>query len=191
MSAVYKVENPEVLYTSEALTRLGQADVDDLKSRAAGNPRRRIRLCTHPDVGNELHEMIIVHARGAYVRPHLHREKSESFHLIEGSLQVVFLEPDGAVRDVLNMGPVGSGETFYHRLADPWFHTVIPTSEMVVFHETTNGPFRREDTVFAPWAPLEDDLPGRTAYQEQLAEAVSAHCGTPQRSEADDAGGIP
>ena len=88
------------------------------------------------------------------------------------------------------MGPMGSGEIFYHRLADAWFHTVIPTSEMVVFHETTNGPFRRQDTIFAPWSPPEDDRPGREACQATLAEMVSAHCGTPKRSEASDANGI-
>lgn len=185
-----EIVNPEVLYNTDALTTLCQKDVEDLKSRAIHNSRRRIRLCTHPDVGDSLHEMIIVHARGAYVRPHLHRKKSESFHLIEGRLQVVFFDDDGGVKEVLDMAPIGSGKTFYHRLSDPWFHTVIPTSEMVVFHEITNGPFRREDTTFAPWSPAEDDRPGREAYQQKLTEMVSAHGRNPQRSEANDAGGI-
>ena len=171
----YSVNNPEVLYTTQDLTRLDRADVETLKSLAAANPRQRVRLCSHPRVEDTLHEMIIVHTRGAYVRPHKHPGKSESFHLIEGRLQVIVLEEDGAIRDLINMGPAESGATFYHRLSAPWYHTLMPLTEMVVFHETTNGPFLRDETVFAPWSPEEDDTDGCQAYLHDLAERISDH----------------
>jgi hypothetical protein len=45
-------------------------------------------------------------------------------------------------------------------------------SETVVFHETTNGPFKREDTDFASWAPEEDDEKSARGFQETLTRSV-------------------
>ena len=45
-------------------------------------------------------------------------------------------------------------------------------SERVIFHETTNGPFRREDTIFAPWAPEESDEAAGARFLSSLADQV-------------------
>jgi cupin fold WbuC family metalloprotein len=168
----YKEFNKEVLYTTDAITAVNAGDMERLKAMAAGNPRKRIRLCCHDDVKNALHEMLIVHARGAYVQPHKHTAKSESFHIIKGKLNVVIFNNDGSILKVVQMGDQRSGKSFFYRLSKDYFHTVIPESKWVIFHETTNGPFRREDTVFAPWAPDEGD-PGRTrVYLNKLEKEV-------------------
>ena len=86
----------EVLYTDESITKIDQVDIESLKALAAKNSRKRIRLCAHPDMQDNLHEMIIVHARDAYVRPHKHIGKSESFHVIEGLLLVVVFDDEGS-----------------------------------------------------------------------------------------------
>jgi len=39
----------------------------------------------HPDAGDALHEMLIVHARGTTSAPRQRLGKSESLHMIEGS----------------------------------------------------------------------------------------------------------
>lgn len=156
----------EVFYADGPITKVTAGDIATLKARAAGNRRRRSRLCAHPGTDDGLHEMLIVHSRGAYVPPHRHRGKSESFHMIEGELDVVIFTEDGGIREVISMAAPGeknSGRPFYYRLSDSYFHTVIPVSEVVVFHETTNGPFRREDTDFAAWAPAESDPPAAQA----------------------------
>lgn len=155
----------EVLYSPGAITRVDRDDIGRLKAMAAKNPRRRIRLCAHPDTADPLHEMLIVHMRDAYVPPHRHPGKSESFHIIEGELTVVVFDEAGGVTDVIEMGAPDSGRAFYYRLSEPRYHTVIPTTDVVVFHEVTNGPFRRQDMEYAPWAPAEDD---RGAQREFL-----------------------
>ncbi len=165
----YSIASDEVLYTTEPVTAVNHADIQRLIGLAAKNPRQRIRLCAHPDTEDRLHEMLIVHAKGTYVRPHKHPGKSESFHMIGGQLQVVLFEDDGRVKDVISMDEVRSGDTFYYRLSEGWFHTVIPTSTVVVFHETTNGPFKREETLFAPWAPEEDNYEAQEHYLKELS----------------------
>ena len=170
--ADWTVESEEVYYSNVPVTQVTTADISRLKELAKANPRRRVRLCAHPGVTDTLHEMIIVHSRGNYVRPHRHRGKSESFHIIEGSLVVLLFDEVGEIKGSLSMGTQGNDDVLYYRLSEPDFHTVIPTTELVVFHETTNGPFRREETEFAPWAPQEDS-PDASSYMEGLSRQLS------------------
>jgi cupin fold WbuC family metalloprotein len=166
----------EVIEADEDVLRVDAAVLNDLKAAAARNPRKRIRICAHHGVADPLHEMLIVHARGAYVRPHKHMGKTESLHVVEGMADVVFFDEDGGIREVVPIGDAASGRTFYYRLAAPWYHTLQVTSDVLVFHEVTNGPFRRERTVFALWAP-EEGAEGVGAFQERIAAAALAGSG--------------
>ena len=167
--------NDEVLYTDDPIVEVGRADIQGLKQAALSNPRRRIRLCGHRDVGATLHEMLIVHARDTYVRPHKHLNKSESFHVVEGVADIVVFDDSGNVTTVVPMGDYASGRKFFYRLSDPCFHTLLITSEFFVFHETTNGPFARTDTVFAPWAPEDKDEVAGQRFLQETARAARSH----------------
>ena len=165
----YQAINDEVLYTTENITKINSADIDQLKVLSRSNPRKRIRICTHPNIEDNIHEMIIVHASGAYIIPHKHIGKSESFHIIEGLLLVVIFDERGNIIEQIRMGNSESGLTFYYRLPANHFHTVVPQSELVVFHEVTHGPFNSQDTIFAPWAPSEEDDPKKQqVFQNKL-----------------------
>ncbi len=138
-----KAESPEVRYATDRIVLVDAADVVRLKGEAENNARRRIRLCAHHSVDDRLHEMLIVHTNDTYVRPHKHLDKSESFHVIEGEVDVVVFDEAGSVTEVMPMGTFASGRPFFYRIAAPLFHTLLIRSEVLVFHETTNGPFRR------------------------------------------------
>ena len=131
------------------------SEIEYFKRLSLKNDRKRIRLCAHSAPTNILHEMLIVHGKDAYVRPHKHPGKSESVHIIEGLVDVVLFADDGRIDHVINMGEYSSGNIFFYRLEEPIFHTLIIRSDILVFHETTNGPFDREMTLFAPWAPID------------------------------------
>jgi cupin fold WbuC family metalloprotein len=154
-----KAESAEVRYATDAIVLVDAADVARLKKEAGENARRRIRLCAHESVDSPLHEMLIVHTMDTYIRPHKHVGKSESFHVVEGEVDVVVFDEDGGIADVIPMGTFASGRPFFYRIAEPLFHTLLIRSGVLVFHETTGGPFRRADTVFAPWAPEDGDVP--------------------------------
>jgi len=162
------VVNPEVVVSDEPIVQVSQEYMETLKERAQQNPRRRIRLCAHPSVNDLLHEMLIVHEKGTYVRPHKHFNKTESVHIIDGLVDVVVFDNDGNIADVMQMGDYKSGRIFYYRMQYPYFHTLLIHSEILLFHEATNGPFNRADMVFAPWAPEENDSVGCALFIENL-----------------------
>jgi cupin fold WbuC family metalloprotein len=169
-----RAENPEVYYSDDAVVTADDATIAELKRIAATNPRLRSRLCTHPDPTSGLHEMLIVHHRQAYVRPHKHFGKPESFHLIEGGARVVIFEDHGDIREVLEMAPYGQGQLCYYRMPDEVFHTILITSEWLVFHETTAGPFDPSRTAFPDWAPDGSDSGAAVSYMAQLASNAAA-----------------
>lgn len=170
-----RAQNPEVYYSDDALVTADDATIAELKRIAAANPRLRSRLCTHPDPSSGLHEMLIVHHREAYVRPHKHFGKPESFHLIEGTARVVIFEDDGQIRDVLEMAPYGQGKLCYYRMPDEVFHTILITSEWLVFHETTAGPFDPSRTAFPDWAPDGSDAEVVKSYVTKMAALAAEH----------------
>ena len=167
--------SPEVLVADDDVVKLGAEDIEALKQRAASVPLKRSRVCAHGDAADPLHEMLIVLDQATYVRPHKHLDKSESFHVVEGAADIVFFDDDGAVTDVVELGEYGSGRAFYYRLNIPAFHTVLVRSSILAVHETTNGPFRKDDAVYAAWAPDDSDEAGRRAFLDDLETRVREH----------------
>ena len=166
--------NEEVLIADEPVIKVGPSDIQELKERASRNRRRRIRLCAHRDVDDKVHEMLIVHARDAYVRPHKHLTKSESFHIVEGSVDIVIFDDSGDIGEIVSMGDYSTGRKFYYRLSEPRFHTLVINSDYLVFHETASGPFDRSDMEFATWSPEESDQAAVAEFSGELARRVSS-----------------
>jgi cupin fold WbuC family metalloprotein len=129
--------------------------IERLKTTAINSPLRRARLCLHRSDEDALHEMIIALAHDCLFPPHRHPSKSESYHIIEGRLILIIFADDGAPIRSLLLTPPGQGGVVCFRLSASVFHAVLPLGESVVFHEATNGPFVKSDTVYAPWAPSE------------------------------------
>ena len=169
----FKKNSDEVFYSGDSIVKVRRDDIYQLKQFARQTPRKRSRLCTHEGIESSLHEMLIVHEKGIYVRPHKHLGKSESFHVIEGQADVVIFSEDGGILDFIEMSNYNGGEVFYYRLSEPLFHTVIIKSEVVVFHETTDGPFRREDMVFAEWSPKDNEVDATHRFLENLGSQLT------------------
>jgi cupin fold WbuC family metalloprotein len=153
----YRAVSDEVFIATGGVVQVRAEDVALVKNKGTTNARKRARLCAHPGPDDRLHEMLIVLDRETYIRPHRHGSKAESFHIIEGELDVVIFHDDGAVREVVRMGPYVSGKAFYYRIMEPCYHSVLIHTPYAMFHETTNGPFNRADTEFAAWSPAEGD----------------------------------
>src|SRR5687767_10943614 len=102
------MNSTEVQGAGGGVVCLAAIDVERVRERGIRAERKRARICAHPSAADPLHEMIICLDRGTYIRPHRHAGKSESFHIIDGELDVVLFEDDGAIREVIRMGPYQS-----------------------------------------------------------------------------------
>jgi len=160
--------SPEVVYSDGNFLAVDGSTIALLKDMALAAPRRRSRLCFHADPSAAQQEMLIVMRRSSYVRPHRHHGKAETLSIVEGECDAVLFNPDGLVTDVVAMSPAAEGGSFFYRMPDGQFHTVIVKSEWLVFLETTIGPFEPTMTEAAEWAPPESDAQSGHAYLSEL-----------------------
>lgn len=148
--------NDEVFVAAMPIVALGDEETQFVKQQATSSPRRRARICTHQANTDALHEMLIAISAESYIHPHKHISKSESFHVVEGLVDVIIFDDAGEITNVVELGAHGSGRSYYYRLSSSKFHTLIIRSELVVLHEVTNGPFDKTQTILAPFAPPEE-----------------------------------
>lgn len=127
-----------------------------LKREAMTDPLKRARFCLHMNNLDTVHQMIIVHHKDTYVRPHKHINKIESFHIIEGILDIIFFNNSGDIVKAITLSS-NPNKSFIYRLSSSKWHMVIPKTRFVVFHEITAGPFVKDDCIFPDWAPSESE----------------------------------
>lgn len=168
--------NPEVFYCKEALQRVDRSWIFFLKEKASQNRRKRARICLHKDPKDSLHEMLIALHRSNYVRPHKHLGRSESFHLVEGEMDVIVFDDSGRICHYVPLGvPLGEEDSFFsYRLSEARFHTVLVRSQWVIFYEVTSGPFDKGTTLFPDWAPAEESE-ASAVYLNELEEDLRGH----------------
>ncbi len=167
--------NDEVFLALDPIVRLGDEELAFLKTQALASPRKRARICAHKSNDDPLHEMLIVISSSSYIHPHRHVDKSESFHIVDGEVDVVVFDADGNIMDVVELGAAGTGRSFFYRLAESAFHTLLIKTDYLIVHEVTNGPFARDKTILAPFAPAEDRVDEARAYITAIAQRASEH----------------
>lgn len=168
-----------VYYSPYSLPLVDVKVIEFLKRRAGVSPRRRARFCAHLSPNAEQHDMLIVSHRDTYVTPHRHMSKSETFIVLEGSAEIILFEETGEIEKIVDMGPAESGKPFFYRMPPRRFHSLAIKSELLVFLESTMGPFNLDDREHASWAPHPDDTENGQAYIAGLVGRVAHGTETP------------
>ena len=68
------------------------------------------------------------------------------------------------VTQKIELGNYISGKEFYYRMSSNTYHMLLVRSETFVFHEATEGPFIKNDTIFPEWAP--------TTYKKSFFDSI-------------------
>ena len=165
-------KNIEVYISDNSSFLLIKNDIDELLNIAKTTPRKRVRFCAHFSSNELVHEMFIVHPRGAYVRPHKHLDKSESMMIIEGEADYVMFDSKGNVINKISMGDYQSGKPFYQCTRSEEFHSLIIHSEWLIFLEITQGPFNKKDTVFSEWSPGENEDEKIAKFMKKIQKGI-------------------
>lgn len=121
---------------------------------------------------DKLHEMLMSFSKTTYIRPSLHRNKEESILFLDGFGTYLFFDGDGNVTNKVRLGPQGSGRQFYCRVPANTYHALVLESETITVKETTSGPFRRDDTIFATWSPEMNNDKDVKAYLAKLTHLL-------------------
>jgi cupin fold WbuC family metalloprotein len=162
----------EIFRECDPIVEIGPDWLSRLKTSAIESPLGRSRVCVHVDDATAVQEMILAMRQDVLFRPHRHPNKTESFHMIEGALDVVVFDEGGRPIRGIQLAAIGGGKSFYYRLNEAHYHAILPRTPLVIFHETTTGPFSKNDAQFADWAPP-DPLELR-AFLENAMRAAAA-----------------
>ncbi len=133
--------------------------VSKIKNLAKLTTNKRARLCIHKNIKSKTNEMFIALKKRSYIRPHMHPSlKPESYHVIEGKMNVYVFSKNGKKIKVIKMGDYSSNLNFFYRMNKSYFHLPIAVSKWCIYHEVYPGPFNKNfDVKYASWSPKETD----------------------------------
>jgi|TARA_B100002003_G_C14103949_1_gene530965 cupin fold WbuC family metalloprotein len=148
-----------IIKNSKSLLFFDNKIITKLKAMAFKSNNKRARICCHLSTENKINEMIIVLMKKSYIAPHIHpKNKSESYTVLKGRMNVYIFNKKGKFKKVVKMGDINSGKNFFYRMSKGFWHMPMATSKWCIYHETYSGPFRKKNDVkYAPWAPKEED----------------------------------
>ncbi|KZN47189.1 WbuC family cupin fold metalloprotein [Pseudoalteromonas luteoviolacea] len=158
-------------FNQHPISKICQTDIETLIAKAKKSEHGHYRLCLHQDNAAHIQEMIIVVLAEARFPPHKHPVgKSESIHLINGSLATFIFDDNGAVQQVIKLG---KGQDLMQRIEGGIWHLPICMSDYVVYHETLVGPYNKEADVILPkWSSANTDLTALEHLYSKLKKSL-------------------
>ena len=163
-------ESGEVLYPRPGTREVTAGDIAALKAQAERSPRGRCRICLHGRPADQLHDMVIAFAAGAYDRPHRHHAKTETLIAMEGEAFYVCYSEDGRPVSSAQLSASSKGDALrVLRTPTGVYHGLLITRGPFVFCESTLGPFDPKSSEFAAWSPPPDDKQGVERYLAGLS----------------------
>lgn len=170
-----KRQGPGVFTATGELSLIRPEHIKLIKSDALTAPLRRSRICLHKSPADPVQEMIIAILHDSYIRPHRHMGKSESFHVIEGQVEIYFFTDEGRISSKICLGQ-NERDGFCHRLSSPVFHSPVAVGEVTVVHEIVTGPFSTDKESLAPFSPDYSDREEVSRYLAWLRSYGKQEC---------------
>ena len=140
-----------VIRNTQDTIYIDRKKLEELKILAQKDPNKRARICLHKNDEEMVQEMIIAFCKDSYIRPHRHTDKSESYHIIEGRIEIIFYNDNGIEIDKVVLSDKMDEHPFLFRVSNSAWHTVVPKSDFAIIHEVTKGPFNKNSSEFADW----------------------------------------
>ena len=147
----------DIIQNKKDLVYLSNKSINQIKRKALSNNRKRARICLHKSLNDKTSEMIIALNKKSFISPHIHPDnKSESYHIIKGEMDVYIFNSKGKLLKKIQMGEFNSKKNFFYRMCKGFYHMPFPRSKWCIYHETYSGPFKKKiDVKYPKWAPDE------------------------------------
>lgn len=117
-----------------------------LKAASPARPGSAVRICLHAGPADAAQSMIIALRAGSPPKPHRHATREETYHMIEGRLELRFFDDAGRQTASFELGGPGTGLPLVYRMSAGVWHVTEPKTELALFHESRTGPFDPADT---------------------------------------------
>ncbi|MDA3967434.1 WbuC family cupin fold metalloprotein [Helicobacter sp. WB40] len=135
-------------------------DIEFVKNHCK-EKKQSTRICLHRNGESDLHNMLIAHLRGNYIRPHKNPTKSKAYQIVDGDMRIIGINYNEEKLFDINL----ANEKIL-RIEKDIYLLLLPVSEVVVFHEIALGPFiasnslRGGGQIYASFSPQENDKGG-------------------------------
>lgn len=127
----------------------------ELLHRAKNSDLKRSRVCVHLSKSMKVQEMFICAFKNSFMPPHKHnKNKTESYHIIEGTMDLFLFDKTGKVVDKISLKQNDFKKAvFYYRTNQGNFwHMPVVTSKFCIYHEIFSGPFsKKKNIIFPKW----------------------------------------
>ena len=109
------------------------------------------RICLHRDSDSDLHNMLIVHPKDKYIRPHKNPNKSKAYQIIEGAMRMIGI--NDSKKKLFDRELSERGDRMV-RIEKNVYLLLLPLTQLVVFQEIALGPFVRGGGILKSMHPL-------------------------------------
>ena len=109
--------------------------------------KKDIRICLHKGRNDKHHDMIILQQKKNFYKPHKHLRKGKTYHMVRGKMVTIIFTNNGKISTccLIKKGDI-------YRTPINKFHTFVPISKFVIYHESKVGPFlKKRDSIFPKW----------------------------------------
>lgn len=106
-----------------------------------------VRVCLHNDDNDDLQSMIIYVPKSYNPIIHMHKDKTETYHLLKGKCTIAYFSTNGENTENIEL----SKYNMICRVPSNTYHAVIPFEMDIVFHESITGPYNPDDTIIPEW----------------------------------------
>ena len=106
--------------------------------------KKTFRICLHGSNKEKIHCMIVVVGKKDKTKVHKHLLKTEYYYIHYGKVDLLTFESKKKKYTKYSMN---SNSSFLFKMIDKKYHQVVPRSNVVIYSEIRNGPFKKNDSI--------------------------------------------
>ena len=108
---------------------------------------KTVRVCLHTKLSEDIQSMIILMGKNSFYLPHKHLLKKELYQVIKGTMAIILFSNNGQIKKIIKLLKNNIFSTPLNV-----YHTIIPLSKFVIFHEIRRGPYiKKKDSLLPKW----------------------------------------
>lgn len=142
-------KNERVYFAASENIKLSRQQIFLFREISILNNLEVSRICLHRDQNSLIQEMIMFHCKSTTVGPLKQLNQSISYHIVDGVIQISVYENE-KIRDTYTLSSISysNKQLGSIRINPDEYRTVSSITENAIFIETTNGPFKDDDTIW-------------------------------------------